>query len=296
MENSNIFKRTNLADLIPAVWGERYNNYYKAKLLGANFFINRSDELAGGGDVLYTPNFSAFTLKNKSQQSEVDIQALTNTKVTLTVQTHKEISFVIEDIDAARVKTSYYAMNTYAQNAGYEVAEGLESAIFTLFGSLTNSVGASNADLEDSNILSAIATMETNKVPVYGGDTALFLHPKVFWNFQKSDKFSTNYNSPTQDPVSKEPMRSFYGIPVYVSSLVPVESGALIHKDAIHFATASLGSGGSKGAYVGSGGVRVQANYIQRLLGTLVTADIVYGTVLNRDTNGGVQLINKAIA
>lgn len=293
MDNSNIFDRTNLADLIPAVWGERYNNYYRAKLLGANFFTNRSDELAGGGDILYTPNFTAFTLKDKAQQTEVDIQNLTNTKITLTVQTHKEISFIIEDIDAARVKTSYYAMNTYAENAGYEVAKGLESAIFALFGSLTNTTGASNADLEDSNIIHAISTMEAANVPVYGGMTAFFVHPTVFWSSQLVDKFSINSSSPSQDPVSKEPRREWYGVPVYQSSLIDKGAGALIHKDAIHFATASLGSGGSKGAYIGSGGVRVQASYVQRLLGTLVTADIVYGTVLNRDKDGGVKLIAK---
>lgn len=293
MDNSNIFDRTNLADLIPAVWGELYNNYYKSKLLGANFFVNRSDELAGGGDVLYTPNFSAFTLKTKSQQTEVDIQSLTNTKITLTVQTHKEVSFLIEDSDAARVKTSYYTMNTYGERAGYEVAKGLESDIFALFGSLTNTTGASNADLADSNILAAISTLETNNVPVYGGDTAWFLHPAVFWKTQGLDKFSTNFNSPVQDPVSKEPVRMLYGIPVYISPLIDVGAGALIHKDAIHFATASLGAGGSKGAFVGSGGVRVQASYQHLYLGTLVTADIVYGTVLNRDKDGGVKIIAK---
>lgn len=294
MTESNIYKRDNLSDIVPNIWGERYNDYFKANLIGANFFTDRSSELRGGGDTLYTPNIVAMSANTKSQQSEVTLQTADPTKVTLTVQTHKEVSFLIEDIDAARVKDSYSTMDTLARNAGFEVAEALENALFGLFSGFSNTVGASDADLLDSNILGAIATLETNKVPgVHTGEVAWFFHPNTFWKqVQLIDKFSLAVNSPVNDPTAKKPAGSLYGIPVFVSPNIPNVSGddgrynALAHKDAIHFATLALGSGGSKGSYVGSMGVRVQANYIPEYLGTMVTADIVYGVVENRDEAG----------
>ena len=301
MTESLIYKRSDLAEVIPNIWGQRYNDYFKASLIGAGFFTDRSGELAGGGDVLYTPVYSAMTANTKTQQSEVTLQQADPTKVTLTVQTHKEVSFMIEDIDAARIKASYVTMDAQAKNGGYEVGASLESAIFALFSGFTGSVGASTTALADSEILSAIAQLETNKVSnIFGGDVAFFMHPTVFWTqVQALDKFSVNNLTPTQDPVAHKPVGKLYGIPVYTSPYISYISGsagrnnALAHKDSIHFATLGLGSGGSKGSFTGSAGVRVQANYIPEYLATLVTADIVYGVIENRD-EAGILIKTKA--
>jgi len=300
MTESLIYQRSDLAEIIPNIWGEKYNEYFKAELVGANFFTDRSSELRGGGDTLYTPNIVKFSANTKSQQSEVTLQQADPTKQTLTVQTHKEVSFLIEDIDAARVKASYTTLDTLARGAGFEVAEALEIALFGLFSGFSNSVGASTTNLADSEILAAIATMETNKVPgVHTGQVAFFFHPNTFWRqVQLLDKFSLAQNA-SADPVGMKPKGLLDGIPVYTSPNVPNVAStngrynALAHKDAIHFATLALGGGGSKGQYVGSSGVRVKANYIPEYLGTLVTADIVYGVVENRN-EAGVSMLTHA--
>lgn len=299
--SSLIYDRDNLAEIIPTIWGEKYNDYFKANLVGATFFTDRSSELRNGGDVLYTPNIVAMTANAKSQQTAVTLQVAAPTKQTLTVKTHKEVSFLIEDIDAARVKSSYSTLDTLAQNAGFEVAEALEDAIFALFAGFSTSVGVSTTNLADSEILAAIATLETNKVPgIHTGQVAFFFHPNTFWRqVQALDKFSLAVNSPVNDPTGQKPKGLLYGIPVYTSPNIPYVSSttgrynALVHKDAIHFATLALGKGGSKGSMVGSSGVRVQANYIPEYLGTLVTADIVYGVCENRD-NAAVRILTHA--
>jgi len=301
MTESLIYKRSDLAEIIPLLWGERFNDYFKANLIGANFFTDRSSELRGGGDTLYTPVYSAMTANTKTQQAQVTLQQADPTKITLVVQTHKEVSFMVEDIDAARVKTSYTFLDSQAKNGGFEVAASLETAIFGLFAGFSGSVGASTTNLADSDILSAIATLESNKVPnIFSGDVAFFFHPMTFWRqVQAIDKFSLAVNSPVQDPVAKKPVGSLYGIPVYTSPYIPYVSSttgrynALAHRDAIHFATLALGGGGSKGSMVGSAGVRVQANYIPEYLATLVTADIVYGVIENRD-EAGVRILTHA--
>jgi hypothetical protein len=286
---------TTLAESIPLLWGEKINEFYKSKLLMADFFVDRSSELAGGGSALYTPNLTEFSANSKSNATAVTLNAPTDTKVTLTVDQWYEVSFAIEDREAAQVKHSYYLQERYAQSAGYTMAKKLEVALASLFDNFSTSVGASTTSLADSEIRAAISALEGANIDTTQ-DVAFFVHPTVFWKqIQNLDKFSLAINSPVNDPTAKTPKATLYGIPVYVSTNVQYISGgslgfsnALVHKDAIHWAASPLGTGGSKagGSMTGKYGVRVQSNYVPEYLSTLTTADLLYGVVENRDTSG----------
>lgn len=288
---------TTLASNIPLLWGEKINEFFKLKLFIADFFVDRSSELAGGGSALYTPNLTEFTAAAKSNATAVTLNNATDTKVTLTVDQWYEVSFAIEDREAAQVKHSYYLQERYAQGAGYTIARKLEVALAELFDNFSTSVGASTTALADSEIRAAIAALQNVGIDTTQ-DVAFFVHPNVFWKqIQNLDKFSLAVNSPVNDPTAKTPMASLYGIPVYVSANIQYisgtvgRSGALAHKDALHWATSPLGSGGSLsgGSMTGKYGVRVQSNYIPEYLATLTTADLLYGVVENRD-NAGVWI------
>lgn len=262
----------------------------------ADFFVDRSSELANGGSALYTPNMTEMTAAAKSNATAVTVTAPTDTKVTLTVDQWYEVSFAIEDRENAQVKHSYYIQEKYAKNAGYTIAKKLEVALAELFDNFSSSVGASTTALADSEIRAAIAALENEGIDTTQ-DVAFFLHPNVFWKqVQNLDKFSLAVNSPVNDPTAKTPKATLYGIPVYVSANIQYisgtvgRSGALAHKDALHFATSPLGGGGSLGSSMtGRYGVRVQSNYVPEYLSTLTTADLLYGVVENRD-NAGVWI------
>ena len=295
---------TTLAQLIPTLWGEKINDFFKLKLFLADFFVNRSDELAAGGSALYTPNLTEMSANAKTNATAVTLNAATETKITLTVDQWYEVSFAIEDREAAQVKHSYYLQEKYAMNAGYTMAKKLEVSLASLFSSFTASVGASTTNLADSEIRAAIATLETNGIDTTS-NTAFFVTPNVFWKqIQNIDKFSLAINSPVNDPTAKRPMGALYGIPVWVSNNIQYVSGttgrynALAFNDAIHFATSPLGEGGSLSTNTGTMmtgkyGVRVMSHYIAEYLSTLTTADLLYGSTMNR-TNAGVQLLTGA--
>jgi hypothetical protein len=283
---------------IPQVYGERINDFFKAKLEMAPFFTNRSDELSGGGDTLYTPGLTEMSASAKTNGAAVTLVSPTETRVTLTVNQWFEISFNIEDREAAQVKQSYALMTRYAQNAGYSIARRLDTAIASLFTGFSGSVGTSTTNVADSNIRAAIATIESANVNL--DECAFFFHPAVFWNqLQAIDRFALAINSPVNDPSAKMPHGYLYGLPVYRTTQIQFVSGttgrvnALAHPDAIHWAASALGMGGSKGSMVGAGGVRVQSNYIPEYLATLTTADILYGVVENRD-EAGVRILSAA--
>lgn len=292
---------TSLAVFIPEIWGERINDFFKSKLVLADFFTDRSSELAGGGDTLYTPGLTEMTANLKSNATAVTLNGGTESAITLAVDQWYECSFAIEDREAAQVKHSYYLQEKYAQNAGYTVAKKLEVALATLFRHFSTSVGASTSDLADSIIRAAIASIENQNIDSTS-DVAFFVKPNVFWNqIQNLDKFSLAVNSPVNDPTAKKPAATLYGIPVYISTNVTYVSGtagvenALAHKDALHWAISPLGGGGSMGgrSMTGKYGVRVQSNYIPDYLSTLTTADLLYGVVENRDA-AGVRILTKS--
>jgi hypothetical protein len=295
---------TSLASFIPSLWGDKLNDFFKLKLMLADFFVDRSQELADGGSILYTPNLTEMTANAKSNATAVTLNNTTETKITLTVDQWYEVSFAIEDKEAAQMKHSYYLQEKYAMNAGYTIAKKLEVALAALFSGFSGTAGSSSTNVADSDIRSAISQLESNGVDTTS-DVAFFFHPAVFWKqIQAIDKFSLAVNSPVNDPTAKRPAGMLYGIPVYISNNIQYVSGstgrwnALAHKDALHFATSPLGQGGSMAktdaggtTMTGQYGVRVQSHYIPDYLSTLTTADLLYGTIENRD-NAGVGILS----
>ena len=271
----------------------------------ANFFTDRSSELAGGGNVLYTPNMTEMAASAKTNATAVTLVAPTDSRITLAVDQWFECSFAIEDREAAQVKHSYYVQEKYAQGAGYSIAKKLEVALARLLGSFSGTAGSSTAQVADSDILSAIAQLESNGVDTAGGDVAFFFSPNVFWRqLQAINKFSLAINSPINDPVAKRPAAFLYGIPVHVTPNIQNVSNtvgrynALAHKDALHWATSPLGEGGSMASSSGSMmtgqyGVRIQSHYVPEYLSTVTTADLLYGTIENRDL-AGITILSAA--
>ena len=278
---TDTFTGTNLANLIPTIWSSRMNDFYRAARVTTSFFTDLSGELMDGGKVIQWPVLSEMTAYAKSNATAVTLNAATYNKVSLTVDTWYEVSFAIEDKEAAQVMRSYRIQETLAKNAAYTVANKLEDAIIALFSGFSQTVGASTSNVADSDIRGAIAKLDTENVPQE--DRCFFFHPAVFWNqIAGLERFSSALYTKGMI-VDNGVQGMLYNIPVRFSTRIPYVSSttgrinALAHKDAICFATHNLG---------GNGTFRVQANYIPEYLSTLVTADIVYGVIENRDTSG----------
>ncbi len=280
---ANNMDTTTQASFIPSIWGFKLNDFYRANLVCANFFEDLSDEVADGGNIIYIPNISQMTANSKTQGSQVTLNDQTAGKVTLTIDKWYECSFLVEDTVAAKMKKSYRMQERWMKNAGYTVAAALEDAIIALFNGFSQTVGTSALTLNDSNIRQAIAYLDAANVPQ--NERAFFLHPNVLWTqVMGIDRFTLVQNTGGADPVLKGAVGMLYGIPVYTTSRLGTtlghRNGALCGKDAINYATNSLAGGTQPGT------VRLQTQYVQEYLGTLVTADIMYGVIENRDTSG----------
>jgi N4-gp56 family major capsid protein len=283
----NMTATTN-AVFIPSIWSAKVNDFYRANLVCANFFDDMSDDVVGGGNIVYIPNISQMTANTKAVGSQVTLNKPTSGNVTLTVNTWKEVSFLIEDAVAAFMKTSYRMQEKFAKNAGFTVAATLEDALMNLFNGFSQVVGTSAKTLQDSDIRQAIAYLDAADVPQ--GDRAFFLHPTVVWTqLMGIDRFTLVQNTNGSDPVMRGANKSIYGIPLFISSRCPIattdaakaaRAGALCGTDALAYATANVSGGTSPDK------IRLQSQYLQEWLGTLVTADILFGVIENRDEAG----------
>lgn len=265
---------TTLANIIPEIWGEKMNDYYRANLMTANFFTDLSSDIVGGGDTVYVPNITAMIAHTKVTASPVTVNANTDTNITLLVQTKIECSFSIEDMDGDQVKQSYGYVGRQAKNAAERVAQKYELAIIALFPGFSQVTGTSAAGVADSNIRAAIKFLDTANAPME--DRAFFFSPKAMWtDVMALDRFTLLTNTNGADPVTKGMVGTLYGIPTYVTSNIGATLGSaqncLAHKDAIVHANT---------------GMTVQSNYVPQYLATITTAFMRYGVVENRDTSG----------
>jgi N4-gp56 family major capsid protein len=258
------------------IWGAKLNNYYRENLVAAAFFTDLSDEFAGGGDILHVPVITNSMVGSaKVNGSQVVLDSPTETTVDLTINVWWAVSFLIEDREAAMIKKSYGMQERYMKNVAYAAAAKLDQALLDLFSGFSQISGASNTAVADSDIRGAIKQLDTANVPQE--DRAFFFHPKAIWSdLMAIDRFTLVNNTPGGDPVLKGFVGYLYGIPVVKHSNIGVTSGsgyrnALAHKDALIHASTIM---------------RTQANYVPEYLGTLVTADILYGVIENRDTSG----------
>lgn len=265
---------TTLASYIPLIWGTKMNDFYRDELYCASFFTDLSSDLAGGAKSVYVPNVGEMTAHAKTNATVVTLNNPTDTKITLDVDTWYECSFAIEDKEVEQVKKSYNIMKVYATNAAHTVAAAYEDALIALFDNFSQTVGTSAAAMADSNVRKAIQYLDTAKAPQ--SNRAFFVSPKQMWaDLMAIEKFTLLQNTAGADPILKGHMGYLYGIPVVVTNRIGTTLGSaqscLAHKDALIHASTIM---------------RVQSNYIPQYLSTVTTADVVFGTVENRDTSG----------
>jgi len=269
------FDGTDLDVFRPEIWAEKINEFFGADLQAATHFLNMSGELTGGGDTINIPNILEISATEKVNAVAVAPDTTTQTDINLTVNTWYYAAVQIEKRENSQVKHSYMLQERFAKALAYACSKQLDTAICTLFQGFSQKAGSSSATLADSDIRAAILELDAEDVPKV--DRAFFFHPNEIWgDLMAIDKF-TLLNESGNNPVTNGAVAMLYGIPVYgttqITATTPLgRCGALAHKEAIVWASLY--------------GIETDTNYIPEYLATLITSDIVYGVLENRDTAG----------
>lgn len=266
---------TTAAVFIPELWSAETLRAQEAALVAAPL-VKRYDSLVKGrGDTVHIPKVSNLTAEDKVANTDVTLQAITESEATISIDKWKETSFLVEDI--VKVQSNYDLMAEYTSKAGYAIAQKIDSDLLALYTTFSNpAVGTYGVDIGDDEIVGAIQALDEANAPIE--DRAMILKPSQKAAIMKLDKFVRadylgQYQNPT--PVKRGPNNRYlwgeiYGVPVYYTTQVPVTAGTptethnvLIHREAWALALQLA--------------PRTQGTYWQRSLGWLVTVDSIYG-------------------
>ena len=93
---------TEAANFIPEIWAATALGALKANTVMARL-VNRNFEnsIQQAGDTIHIPQRGALTVHDKAANTGVTLQTPSADVVNLTLNKHKEVSFIVEDIAAA---------------------------------------------------------------------------------------------------------------------------------------------------------------------------------------------------
>jgi N4-gp56 family major capsid protein len=290
---------TSAANFIPEIWSDEIVATYKKNLVVANLFKKMS--MTGKkGDTIHIPSPTRGNASLKAVNTQVTLVADSVSDISVLIDKHYEYSKLIEDM--AEVQALASLRRFYTEDAGYALARQKDTSLIQLGrgfngGNAANSAYAgaySGADgttaynagantglgaLTDAAIRRTIQRLDDNDVPM---DGRFFIIPpsarNTLMGLARYTEQAFVGEVGGKNTIRNGEIGNLYGIPVFVSSNADTTSGTtdcrialLGHKDAA--------------VMVEQQGIRTQTQYKQEYLGTLFTADTLYGVKELRDNS-----------
>jgi hypothetical protein len=190
------------------------------------------------GKVLQVPVWASVTAQNITDEAAATIIATNTTSATITLSEHVVYNQIT---DMLRDSAYMNVMSQLGDQAGRAIAESIDSQVFDLFTSFTQSIGSTGAEITVDSILQAAATLRSNKLT---GPFFAVLHPKVCYNLKKQLTFSSQTNVPALSNLGNSVLSDFYittvgGVSIFESGLLDIDTDS----DSIGavFASSALG-------------------------------------------------------
>ena len=287
---------TSAQAFIPEIWAMRAFQVLRSNMVLANLVTTDSD--VGSfvvGDILHIPFPGTFVANAKSPNTSVQLQVPTDTDVTVTLNKHYEVSFLIEDI--ARAMQNQSIMDRYIRNAVVPLAEQIENDLFALYASLTNSVAS--ATLDDAQLRKARLQLNKQKVPL--ANRSIVVAPESETALLGASNLAT-YFAYTQggDIVRNGQIGRAYGLDVFMSQLVPLSTtlkNLAFTPDVFILAMRALPEANNPGVeqtvFTDPDSrltFRQTVGYNMNNLGIQITLDVLYGVGILRNAAGTVVL------
>jgi N4-gp56 family major capsid protein len=298
---SNHVTTTTAATFIPEIWSDEIVAAYKRNLVAANL-IKKMNFKGKKGDTVHIPSPTRGSASAKAASTQVTLIAATETEVNVSINKHYEYSRLIEDIVEAQALSSLRSF--YTDDAGYALAKQVDTDLIRLGRLAQGGTGArysgafigsdgttaysyttdNQAALTDAAIRRSIQRLDDSDVPM---DGRFFIVPPASRNtlmglarFTEQAFVGEQGGSNT---IRNGEIGDVYGVKVYVSTNCDTANDA---DDGTGTAQAArIALMGHKDAYVlvEQQGIRSQTQYKQEYLGTLFTADTLYGVAELRD-------------
>jgi N4-gp56 family major capsid protein len=311
---ANSVTTTTAATFIPEIWSDEIVAAYKKNLVLANL-VKRMNFKGKKGDTVHIPAPTRGSASAKGATNAVTLIVATEPEVQVSIDKHYEYSRLIEDIVEVQALSSLRSF--YTEDAGYALARQIDTDLIQLgraFNGATigtndyatsaastkayigsdgttayNSSTSNAAALTDAAIRRTIQRLDDNDTPM---DGRFFIIPPSSRNtLMGLARYTEQAFVGDGNAIRNGEIGNLYGIPVFVSSNADYGAGSsgadriclMGHRDAM--------------VLVEQMGIRSQTQYKQEYLGTLFTADTLYGVkALRTAATTGAALSSSAVA
>lgn len=227
------------AVFIPEVWSAGVYENLKKKLVFANLVTRRDNDVKNFGDTIHVPIPTQEVARSKSGNSDVTFDTFTDVDVDISIDQHKYVAKVIEDI--VKVQSRYDLRGIYEKEIGYALANAIDGSLAALESDVTTNVVSAGAALEDAEIIEAMQLLDANDVD--RDDRFFVIHPEAMADVLALDKF-TRYDATgagaVQTGSNNGLIADAYGAKVYMSTNVVTDTAVtpdhlqnlLFHKSA----------------------------------------------------------------
>lgn len=287
---------------VPDLWMDEIQAAYKKNVVLAGL-VRKLNVKGKRGDSIILPKPARGSASSKSVNSTVTtISSNNGSSVTINLTAHYEYSRLIEDI--AEVQALASMRRFYTDDAGYALSLKKDSVIFDAARTLNSGDGAStwtggviagdgttafvdasgNANataITDAGIRRVIQVLDDNDIPL--NDRFLALPPVARRVMMGLARFTEQAFVGDGKTIRNGKLGDVYGVAVHVTNNCPVPTsattakvGLLAHESALILAEVL--------------GPRVQTQYKQEYLATLLTADTIFGVAEAYD-KGGVAMV-----
>jgi len=284
---------------VPDLWMDEIMAAHKKHIVLASL-VRKLNVKGKRGDSIKLPKPTRGSATAKSANTIVNtLVASSGASVTINLTAHYEYSRLIEDI--AEVHSLASMRKFYTDDAGYSLAVEKDTQIFVAARSLNGGNGSADwtgaviagdgttaftdasdnsTAITDAGIRRVIQVLDDNDIPMT--DRFLVVPPVARRIMMGLARFTEQAFVGDGKTIRNGKLGDVYGVSVHVSSNCPspdtattVKIGLLAHRDALILAEVL--------------GPRVQTQYKQEYLATLLTADTIFGVAEAYD-KGGVAM------
>ncbi len=284
---------TLVADSTPTIIAAEALQYLKANTVLARL-VNRNyeNEVAEYGNVVKIPYGGALSVNDKAADTVITLQAPDDAVYTLTLNKHKEVSFILEDIAKAFARPDWFSV--YAADAMSVLAEQIDGDIAALYSGLSQTINATSG-LSEATFRNARRLLNAAKAPL--NDRVAVLHEDAEYEMLGLEKVVNRDYSETLGAKAADALTGrFMGFNVFLDQKIVVAStqckNLFFQKNAFVMANRPLpvapaGMGVNQRVLNEDGiALRVTMSYSHDYLGAKFTLDTLYGVAELRDSHG----------
>ena len=227
---------TTAAKFIAEVWTKKIEKPFYKALYFADLVLRRDELVSGGGNKINIPFMSTYDARDKSAGTAVTYDNNTETEIELTINKHKYLAFIIDDI--VKVQSHYAVAEAYREAQKEAVTRAMDYDLASLHASAGTNVSG-GATVDDADMLSIALALDLVNTPQT--ERSAVVAAKVMGDLRNVNKYSTYDNTGEKGLAVRKDnlLANVYNFDIYMSNNV-VDDTSNTHSLFFHKSALSL--------------------------------------------------------